>query len=506
MTGEINATAGAHLLRRDGQEDICFALWFPSTGRSRNTALVERLLLPLAGERNVHGNVSFNPAFLERALAEATACGAGVALLHSHPNGRRWQGVSHDDVTTEMRIAGSVFGATSLPLVGLTLAGDGAWSSRFWQRTVPRSYTRFDCATVRVISDGLQVSFYDNLARPPGSNGRQIRTVAAWGQEAQNDLAHLRVGIIGAGSVGGMVGEALARIGFEDVMVIDFDRVEEHNLDRLVYATRADIGRLKIEVMAEHLSARATADSCQIELVLGAVYEEEAFRAALDCDVLFSCVDRPWGRYILNLIAYAHLIPVFDGGISVRMNRLGKISAADWKALTAAPGRQCLQCAGQYDPGLVQMEREGFLDDPVYIQGLPNNHPLKSRENVFAFSMGCGNMQLLQMLAMALAPLDQPNPGTQLYHFVGNAMEQPTFGQCHAECQFPGIIAMEISAAYARWRQSLRTFRAAGAFGVALTPAPPSRYQEPRALPAEIWSPARYAKRAGSHPGLGQGH
>ena len=266
--------------------------------------------------------------------------------------------------------------------------------------------------------------------------------MAAWGQEAQNDLARLRVGIIGAGSVGGMVGEALARIGFEDVMVIDFDRVEEHNLDRLVYATRADIGRLKIEVTAEHLSARATADSCQIELVLGAVYEEEAFRAALDCDVLFSCVDRPWGRYILNLIAYAHLIPVFDGGILVRMNRLGKISAADWKALTAAPGRQRLQCAGQYDPGLVQMEREGFLDDPVYIQGLPNNHPLKSRENVFAFSMGCGNMQLLQMLAMALAPLDQPNPGTQLYHFVWNAMEQPTFGQCHAECQFPGIIAM----------------------------------------------------------------
>jgi len=441
MTGAIDTTAREHLLRRDGQEDICFALWFPSAGRSRTTALIHKLLLPLPGERNVHGNVSFNPAFLERALAEATACGAGAALLHSHPGGRRWQGMSHDDVNTEMGIAASVFGATSLPLVGLTLAGDGAWSSRFWQRMAPRTYTRFDCATVRVISEELRASFYDRLAPPPGSNAQQTRTVAAWGQEAQKDLARLRVGLIGAGSVGGMVGEALARIGFEDVMVLDFDRVEEHNLDRLVYATRADIGRLKIEVMAEHLSARATAGSWQIEPVLGAVYEEEAFRAALDCDVLFSCVDRPWGRYILNLVAYAHLIPVFDGGISVRMNRLGKISAADWKALTAAPGRQCLQCAGQYDPGLVQMEREGFLDDQAYIQGLPKDHPLKSRENVFAFSMGCGNLQLLQMLAMALAPLDQPNPGTQLYHFVGNSMEEPTFGRCHPECQFPGLIA-----------------------------------------------------------------
>jgi len=59
-----------------------------------------------------------------------------------------------------------------------------------------------------VISDDLRVSFYDRLAPPPGSNAQQIRTVAAWGREAQNDLARLRVGIIGAGSVGGMVGEA----------------------------------------------------------------------------------------------------------------------------------------------------------------------------------------------------------------------------------------------------------------------------------------------------------
>ena len=441
MPGVVDATAREHLLRRDGQEDICFALWFPSAGRTRTTALIHKLLLPLPGERSVHGNVSFKPAFFERALEEATTCGAGVALLHSHPRGRHWQGMSQDDVTTEAGIAGAAFGATNLPLVGLTLAGDGAWSCRFWLRTAPRAYQRFDCGTVRVVSQQLRVSFCDELAPPPGSNAQQIRTVAAWGQEAQNDLARLRVGIIGAGSVGGIVGETLARIGFEDVMVIDFDRVEEHNLDRLVYATSADIGRLKIQVMAEHLTARTTAGNWHFEPILGAVYEDKAFRAALDCDVLFSCVDRPWGRYVLNLIAYAHLIPVFDGGISVRMNHLQKIAAADWKALTAGPERQCLQCAGQYDPGHVQMEREGFLDDPGYIKSLPKGHPLKSRENVFAFSMGCGNLQILQMLAMALSPLDQPNPGTQVYHFVGNFMEEPAFGTCHPQCQYPSLIA-----------------------------------------------------------------
>lgn len=441
LTGVDDKTLREHLLRRDGQEDICFALWFPSSGRSRTTALINKVLLPLPGERTVHGNVSFNPSFLERALTEAAASGAGVALLHSHPRGRRWQGMSPDDINTETAIAASVYGATNLPLLGLTLAGDGTWSSRFWRRVAPRKYERFDCATVRVVSEELRISFHDRLAPPPKANAQQVRTVAAWGELAQADLTRLRVGVIGAGSVGGMIGEALARIGIEDVMLIDFDKIEEHNLDRLLYAIRADIGHLKVNVMAKHLTARATASTWRVEPIVDAVYTGTGFRAALDCDVLFSCVDRPWGRYVLNLIAYAHLIPVFDGGISVRMNRLGKIAAADWKAITAAPGRQCLQCAGQYDPGLVQMEREGFLDDPSYISGLPQGHPLKARENVFAFSMGCGNLQLLQMLAMVIAPLEQPNAGEQLYHFVGNTMEEPKFGECHLECQFPSLIA-----------------------------------------------------------------
>ena len=281
----------------------------------------------------------------------------------------------------------------------------------------------------------------DGLAPPPVANREQTRTVSAWGADSQQDLVRLRIGIIGDGSVGGLINDTLARTGFEDLMVIDYDHIEQHNLDRLTYATRADIGQLKVEVQARHLAARATADPFRIEPIAAAVYEDEGFRAALDCYVLFACVDRTWGRYVLNLSAYAHLIPVIDGGISVRTNRLGKLAAADWRAHTATVGRPCLQCLGQYDPGLVQTEREGRLDDPTYIAGLPKDHPLKSRENVFAFSMSCASMQMLHMLALTVAPLDQPNPGAQIYHFVGNITEPPAYGSGHPECQFPALTA-----------------------------------------------------------------
>jgi molybdopterin-synthase adenylyltransferase len=64
---------------------------------------------------------------------------------------------------------------------------------------------------------------------------------------------------------------------------------------------------------------------------------------------------------------------------------------------------------------------------------------MKTRENVFAFSMSCASMQMLQMLALALAPLNQPNPGAQLYR---NITEPPKSDPCHPECQFPRLTAL----------------------------------------------------------------
>lgn len=446
MTEEVDAAARAHLLRRDKQEDICFALWRKSAGERRTTALVYKLVLPRAGDRNVHGNASFEAQYFERVLGEASADGAGVALLHSHPHGHKWQGMSPDDVAAEYGHAPAALAATKSPLVGLTLAGDKAWSARFWPRVAPRTYVRQDCSTVRVVGAALRVSFNDTLLPVPLATKQQIRTVSAWGNAAQGDLVRLRVGVVGVGSVGGIVAESLARTGFTYVVLIDFDHVEIHNLDRLVYATKADVGRPKIEVLAERLRSVATAEQFEVHSVQAAVFEQQGYLPALDCDILIACVDRPWGRQTLNLMAYVHLIPVVDGGIAVRTNRSGKLAAADWRAHTVSPGRRCLQCIGQYLPSDVQLEREGQLDDPTYIAGLDRDHRLKANENVFAFSLGCASLQILQMLNLALAPAGMANAGEQMYHFVGSSMELPQFGACGDNCLVPTFTALGDSA------------------------------------------------------------
>ena len=38
-----------------------FALWSPSTGNNRTTAIVHKVVLPRADERELHGGASFSP-------------------------------------------------------------------------------------------------------------------------------------------------------------------------------------------------------------------------------------------------------------------------------------------------------------------------------------------------------------------------------------------------------------------------------------------------------------
>ncbi|HEY5274938.1 MAG TPA: ThiF family adenylyltransferase, partial [Coriobacteriia bacterium] len=250
LTAALHVELTGHLLRSDGQEDLCFAVWYPSEGAYRTSAVLHHAVLPTGDERRVHGNASFLPAYFERAVGEAMAAGGGLAFLHSH-GGPGWQGMSDDDVRAEASHAAATFGATGLPLVGLTLGTDDAWSARAWVRTGPRRYERRWCEGVRVVGEQLRVTYHDVLRPAPRPREELRRTVSAWGPEAQAHLARLRIGIVGAGSVGSIVAEALARTGVKDVTLIDFDAVERVNLDRNLHATVGDIGRAKVRVLGD---------------------------------------------------------------------------------------------------------------------------------------------------------------------------------------------------------------------------------------------------------------
>ena len=230
MTAQHDAVLDKHVHKAARQEDLAFAYWRPSLGEHRLTAVITKLVLPEEGDRILQGNVAFYPQYLDRVLA-GVPDGSGVAFLHGHPV-PGWQGMSDDDIVAERdRLAGAVAGRTGLPLVGLTRGTDGGWSGRLWLRVGRHHYQRRWARSVRVVGSKLAITYHPDEPSV-SATASQEATLSVWGQAAQEQLVRARVGIVGLGSVGSLVAEAISRVGLRELTYIDFDTIELRNLDR----------------------------------------------------------------------------------------------------------------------------------------------------------------------------------------------------------------------------------------------------------------------------------
>lgn len=419
MSATTHADLARHLLRPDGQEDICLATYSLSTGARRTTRVLGGVELPHAGEREVHGNATITGNYVLRVAALAAGSGLGVALLHSHPASRGWQGLSKPDFEAETSYADLVMRMTGHPLIGMTLAGDERWSARVWINGAP------DWAgSVRTVGTDMRVTWNDDLVAPNVHRAAQARTISAWGELRHRDITRLRVLVVGVGSVGLDVAQRLAATGIAEIGVMDYDRVELLNLDRMIGATRRDarLGRRKIDVAARLARRAATAANFAVYRHADSICTPTGLDVALDYDVIFSCVDRPWARAVLNTIAYADLIPVIDGGIAIDTLDSGEMRNATRRAQSATPGRPCLACANQINMSEVALEMSGDLDDPEYVRRA-GRQPVSGRPNVAALCAAVSGSQLEQFVSLVARPGGQGVPSPLRFNLSTHHLE-----------------------------------------------------------------------------------
>ena len=74
------------------------------------------------------------------------------------------------------------------------------------------------------------------------------RTLMAVEQERYNRIVNRHIVLVGVGGVGGAVFECLVRFGVKKITIIDFDTVDETNLNRQIISTTDTVGKIKVDV------------------------------------------------------------------------------------------------------------------------------------------------------------------------------------------------------------------------------------------------------------------
>lgn len=79
------------------------------------------------------------------------------------------------------------------------------------------------------------------------------RSIGLLGEENFEKILGKRICVFGLGGVGGTAIEALIRSGFNDIIIVDFDKVDITNLNRQILYTCNDVGQSKTDCAKKRL-------------------------------------------------------------------------------------------------------------------------------------------------------------------------------------------------------------------------------------------------------------
>ncbi|MBV9821919.1 MAG: ThiF family adenylyltransferase [Actinobacteria bacterium] len=173
---------------------------------------------------------------------------------------------------------------------------------------------------------------------------RLSRQLPLLGDRAQAAIGALRIAVVGVGGTGSQVAQGLAFLGFRNVLLMDDDLVEISNLNRMVTAGYADVGRRKTEVTRKRMRA---VDPLGHVGVAGGLTVTGEHPELADVDLIIGCVDNDGPRNRLNQLAVLTRTPYLD--IATGVDDSAEPFALGGRVVLTVPHGACLTCLGELD-------------------------------------------------------------------------------------------------------------------------------------------------------------
>jgi molybdopterin/thiamine biosynthesis adenylyltransferase len=138
----------------------------------------------------------------------------------------------------------------------------------------------------------------------------RFRLIPWWDQ---TKVRSANILVIGAGALGNEILKNLALLGFEKVVVVDLDKIEESNLSRTILYRSEDVGSYKAEVAAK--SVKALAPGVKIKPLVANVVQNCGLGLFAWSDIIIAGLDNREARLWINRCAWKMNKPWIDGAI-----------------------------------------------------------------------------------------------------------------------------------------------------------------------------------------------
>ncbi len=352
-----------HLWRPDGFEHVAYVLCTEAEirvdpwDRERHRKFLSYEVIPVHDEQVIESKphfITWRTATFVAALKRAESRNQIVAIAHNHGAGMLQFSPQDDGNELDLSELAVKRNGAGTPILSLILTADKVLGGRIWLHPNPKGHAAL--RLIRVVGKEFALHY-------PGRGAGVLaaafhRQALAFGHALNQDLATLRIGIVGCGGTGSAVAMLLARLGVGQLVLIDNDIVDRTNLNRLHGARQADADAMLPKVTAV---ARAITEVglgvrvVPIEAWVGDPGCRDALRA---CDIIFGCTDDNEGRLFLSRFAYYYLTPVVDLGLVIDMSRTDppEIRCLDGRVTVLTPSYACLACRGVVDNAAAQSE------------------------------------------------------------------------------------------------------------------------------------------------------
>lgn len=394
MTARQRTELTRHLLPEDGCEAVAILLCGLARGGTPLRLLVRQVhLIPHEACDRWPDAVTWPTSLIVPWLAVADKLGLAVVKIHGHRGYDRFS--QTDDVSDRLLFPSLYAWVERAPVhASVILMDDG----RLFGRIVTEDGQFQPLQAVNVIGDDIERFTVNNGIAAVPEHGRRI--AQTFGGGTFDRLRQLKVGVVGCSGTGSPVIEQLARNCVGSLVLVDPDKVEVKNLNRIANTTHADAdqGRLKVDVAARAIAAMGLGTS--VRTLPFTLFNPAVVRELASCDVLFGCMDTVDGRHLLNKLATFYLIPYFDLGVKIEADGFGGVNQVCGSVHYLQPDGSSLLSRHVYS--LEQVRAAGMMRtapqqyqqllDEGYLRGVQEDRPAVVQLNTLIASLAVNEL------------------------------------------------------------------------------------------------------------------